>query len=136
MQEHSSSDYMIRTEAYVVDSDGTLIFTWGDLTGGTALKQRLAISHGKPHYIIDLMDNRPMTLDPAQKTVTFRLDFQKYPRKENPKVIWRWGWKDDVYVPNVAGPSESKVPGTQVIVKTIIGWLLEYARKCYPVIVD
>ena len=30
VQEHSSPDYAVRTEANVVDSDGTLIFTVGD----------------------------------------------------------------------------------------------------------
>ena len=77
-----------------------------------------------------------MTLDPAQQTVVFRLDFQTCSRKEDPEVIWKRGWENDVYVLNVAGPRESKVPGTQVIVKTIVGWILEYARKCYPVMAD
>lgn len=117
-----------------MDSDGTLIFTWGELTGGTALTQRMAISHDKPHYIIDLMDNPPMTIDPAQQVMLYQIDLQEYPRKEDPKNIWKWGWEHEIFTLNVAGPRESKFPGTQVIVKTIVGWILEYVRKCYPVI--
>jgi hypothetical protein len=117
-----------------VDSDGTFIFTWGDLTGDTALTQYLAISHGKPHYIIDLMDNPPMTINPAQQTMLYQVDLQKYPQREKPETVWKWGWEHEVFVLNVAGLRETKFPGTQVIVKTTVGWILEYSRKCYPVV--
>ncbi len=48
LQEHTSTKYPARTEANVRDSDGTLIFTYGEPTGGTALTVKLARLHRKP----------------------------------------------------------------------------------------
>ncbi len=113
--EHSSPEYPVRTEANVVDSDGTLIFTYGQPTGGTKLTAELARKHGKPCYIFD---------------------FEGEALNQDPEVIWQWGLDNDVYVLNVAGPRESNHPGTQVLVKTVMLMLLEYARKCYEVMKD
>jgi hypothetical protein len=111
--EHASPDYSIRTEANVVDSDGTLIFTYGEPTGGTKLTVELAREDGKPLYIFDFEDEA---------------------LNQDPEVIWEWGLDNNVYVLNVAGPRESKNPGTQVLVKAVMLMLLEYARKCYSVV--
>ena len=110
--EYASSEYAARTEANVVDSDGTLIFTYGQPTGGTGLTVDLAIRHEKPFYVFDL-DYDPLNRDPG--------------------FIWEWGLDSDVYVLNVAGSRESKDPGTQVLVEAIMLKVLGYARKCYPV---
>jgi len=111
--EHSSTEYSVRTEANVIDSDGTLIFTYGQPTGGTKLTVELARKHGKPLYIFD---------------------FEGDALNQDPEVIWQWGLDNDVYVLNVAGPRESNHPDTQVLVKAVMLMLLEYARKCYPVV--
>ena len=112
--EHSSPDYAIRTEANVVDSDGTLIFTYGKPTGGTKLTVKLARKHGKPLYIFD---------------------FEDEVLNQDPEIIWEWGLENNVYVLNVAGPRESGKPGTQVLlVKAVMLMLLEHARKCYSVV--
>jgi hypothetical protein len=110
--EHSSASYPVRTEANVLDSDGTLIFTYGEPTGGTGLTVDLARKHGKPCYIFD---------------------FEGEALNQDPDVVWRWGLDNDVFVLNVAGPRESGKPGTQVLVKTVMLMLLEYARRCYGV---
>jgi hypothetical protein len=52
--ETTSIDYSQRTELNVVDSDGTLIFSHGSLTGGSALTQELARKHRQPCLHIDL----------------------------------------------------------------------------------
>jgi hypothetical protein len=111
--EHALASYPSRTEANVKDSDGTPIFTYGTPTGGTKLTVDLARKHGKPCYIFD---------------------FENESLNQDPEVIWRWGLDNDVYILNVAGPRESGKPGTQVLVKTVMLMLLEYARKCYPVV--
>lgn len=46
--ELASSDYKVRTEQNVIDSDGTLILYRERLQGGTALTNRLAKEHEKP----------------------------------------------------------------------------------------
>ncbi len=113
VQEHKSADYPARTEANVIDSDGTLIFSYGEPTGGTKLTVKLARKHSKPFFIFDL-DQDAMNQDPD--------------------VIWEWGLDNDIYVLNVAGPRESKNLGTQILVKTVMLMLIEHARKCYAVI--
>ncbi|WP_299415836.1 putative molybdenum carrier protein [Acaryochloris sp. IP29b_bin.148] len=49
LQETAASDYAIRTEWNVRDSDATIIFSIADvLTGGTQLTQRLALKYHQP----------------------------------------------------------------------------------------
>jgi hypothetical protein len=38
----------------VVDSDGTVIFSHGKLTGGSLLTQKKAVEHGKPVIHLDM----------------------------------------------------------------------------------
>jgi hypothetical protein len=106
--EHSSPEYAVRTEANVVDSDGTLIFTYGQPTGGTKLTVELAKKHEKPHYVFDFEDET---------------------RNHGPEIIQQWGLDNNVYVLNVAGPKESKNPGTHSLVRTVMLMLLESARR-------
>ena len=44
----TTKSYPKRTEKNVVDSDGTVIFTHGKLTGGSLLTRKKAVEHGKP----------------------------------------------------------------------------------------
>jgi len=113
VQELDSADYRVRNKQNVINSDGTMIFTYGKPTGGTSLTFNIAIKHEKPFYVCDLED------DPLNKDIDF---------------IWEWGLESNVYVLNVAGPRESKHPNTQVLVKTVMFMLLEHARKSYPVV--
>jgi hypothetical protein len=112
LQEHSSGQYQDRTEANVRDSDGTLIFTYGQPTGGTRLTLELARKLGKPYLVFDL-DFDPVNIDPEK--------------------VWAWGLENDVFVLNVAGPRESIQPETQILVKSIVGRILEFARGCYSI---
>jgi hypothetical protein len=50
----ATKSYPKRTEKNVVDSDGTVIFTHGRLTGGSLLTRKKAIEHGKPVTHLDL----------------------------------------------------------------------------------
>lgn len=112
VQENNSPDYKVRTRANVKDSDGTLIFSYGEPEGGTKLTVDLAFQYEKPLYVFDL-DSEPLNRDP--------------------EFIWKWGWESEIFVLNVAGPRESKNPGTQFLVKKVVYDILEYARKCYPI---
>ena len=54
LSEIDSIDYEQRTELNVADSDGTIIFSHGDLTGGSAFTREMAWKHNKPCLHIDL----------------------------------------------------------------------------------
>ncbi|ROQ93526.1 putative molybdenum carrier protein [Desulfosoma caldarium] len=100
LQEHASSAYRARTEANVLDSDGTLVFCRGKPSGGTALTIRLAHQHHKPCLVI--------SLDGA-------LDLKAMARH-----IRSWGESHGIRVLNVAGPRESENPGLQQLVAAVM----------------
>lgn len=87
LTETPSADPTLRTEWNVRDSDGTLIVTWGRLTGGTALTRRLAEVRAKPCLVVDPHD------------------------ASAPETVRRWLDEHGVRVLNVAGPRESRQPG-------------------------
>lgn len=99
LQDMNSASYLKRTEANVVDSDATLIFTYGKATGGSKKTIEFAKKHGKAHLHIAL---------------------DQYSRDEVVHWIKRW-FEGDVTKPtppaqcvlNVAGSRESKAPGIQ-----------------------
>jgi hypothetical protein len=106
MDETPQRVYEERTEWNVRDSDGTLIITWGEPTGGTALTIVFARRQGKPWYIVDLA-GRPRTTETR---------------------AWLQG--QDIRVLNVAGPRESTVPGIQArSVRFLETLLLELAHE-------
>ena len=55
LKETSSSRFSVRTEKNVIDTDGTLILSHGELTGGTEYTREMAIRHGRPWLHIDLV---------------------------------------------------------------------------------
>jgi hypothetical protein len=56
LQEMPTASYPKRTEQNVIDSDGTLIMSQGNLTGGSLLTQELAEKHKKPCLQIDFSE--------------------------------------------------------------------------------
>lgn len=87
LQETPKPDYKQRTEWNVRDSDGTLILSRGDPTGGTATTIKLANTLGKTCLVLDLL------ISPA------------------PELILEWVEQQDIQVLNIAGPRESGCPG-------------------------
>ena len=87
LTETPSPEYAERTEWNVRDSDGTLVLTDGELTGGTAQTVDLAQRLGKPYLVVDLSHH------PTAAAV------RAWARRRQMKVV------------NVAGPRESKSPG-------------------------
>jgi len=85
--ETSSSDYALRTEKNVLDSDATLILCLGRPTGGTELTRQFARQHQKPCLVLDL-DQPP-----------------------EPEEVRHWLQTHHVGVLNVAGPRESQNRG-------------------------
>ncbi len=87
LQETATTYCKQRTAWNVRDSDGTLILTLGEPTGGTATTIKLANTHGKPCLVIDLLTTS------SQETVRL------------------WITDNGISVLNVAGPRERGCPG-------------------------
>ncbi len=89
LQETTSTDYAVRTEWNVRDSDGTLVLTYGPLEGGTKLTVDLTRKYNRPVLIID-------ALSFSEKDAT---------------RFWSWIQEHNIRILNVAGPRESSRPG-------------------------
>ncbi len=87
LQETTSSEYPVRTEQNVIDSDATLILYEDKLSGGTRLTKRLCLRHGRPHLVV-------------------RMD-----QPANEAVVRDWLAAERPACLNVAGPRESTCPG-------------------------
>jgi len=87
LKETPSDEYAQRTEWNVRDSDGTLVLTLGEPTGGTAQTIDEAARVGKPCLVLDLSD------------------------EPNLETVLHWAKIHQVRILNVAGPRESRSPG-------------------------
>ncbi len=103
LAETESQHYEDRTERNVLDSDGTLILTRGELGGGTALTHDLALRHGRPVLVVDL--------DRDAATAHVR----------------DWIAAHRIATLNVAGPRESGRPGIHLAAKAFLEELLGQA---------
>ncbi len=120
VREHPSTDYKDRTTANVRDSDGTLLFTFGEPTGGTAYTLEQAEALGKPYCLVDLNEAVPEIITKDEGVFVFRQALEERPEQPDIKGIQSWGRKHAISVLNVAGPRESNHPGIQQIVKTVM----------------
>ena len=89
LREMAVENYAQRTKQNVLDSDGTLIFSHGQLTGGSELTRIFTVKHGKPCLHIDLN---------SKSNLKISLNIDMWIRKNNIRVL------------NVAGPRASKDP--------------------------
>ncbi len=87
LEEASSSEYPVRTQMNVEDSDGTLVLSSGSPKGGTALTIKLARRLNKPYLLIDLS------------------------QEADPRKVRDWLKNNAIQVLNVAGPREGESPG-------------------------
>jgi hypothetical protein len=102
--ETESQHYEERTDRNVLDSDGTLILTQGELAGGTALTRDLALRHGRPVLVVDLIENPPV------------------------RTARDWIESNRIATLNVAGPRESGRPGVHAAAKRFLTALLDPSR--------
>jgi hypothetical protein len=98
--ETESPRYEERTERNVLDSDGTLILTRGELAGGTALTRELALRHGRPVLVVDL----------------------DWGASAGP--VRAWIGSQGIATLNVAGPRESGAPGIYRAARALLEELL------------
>lgn len=107
LQETHSTDYAVRTEWNVRDSDATLILTKGELSGGTRLTAVFALRYSKPLRVVNLADN------------------------PSPKTVVDWLLAHKVRTLNVAGPRESTCPGIYQAAKAYLCDLFqEWQSRC------
>lgn len=99
VNELPGGNYADRTAKNVIDADGTLIVSHGELTGGSLLTLGVAEKHGRPVLHIDM--NRMIAFDAA-------ID------------IHEWIEARGVEVLNVAGPRESKDPNIYAVVRNLL----------------
>jgi len=90
MVELDTSEYPVRTERNVVDSDATLIFTLGAPDRGTSLTIKLAKKYRKPFLIINIKEEEKI------KTI---------------EKIKKWLKDTSPHILNVAGSRESHAKG-------------------------
>ncbi len=104
LTETPSSDYAQRTEWNVRDSDGTLVLTIDEPTGGTALTIRMADQHGKPVHIVRLAEGS---------------------QAERVRGVLDWLKGHGIRTVNIAGPRKSTSQGVQGIALRFLHQLLE-----------
>ena len=99
LKEMGTTSYPKRTEKNILDSDGTVIFTFGKLTGGSELTCKLAKQHGYPCLHVDL---------------------NKVSVGEGAELVRPWIEKHKIKILNVAGSRASKAPTIYDFAKQIL----------------
>lgn len=103
LQEMTTTSYPKRTEQNVIDSDGTVIFVHGRLSGGSDLTRKLAEKHGKPWL---------------------HLNMKEQSVNEAVERLRDWSKEYGIEVLNVAGRSAGKDPDIYVVAYKVINGLL------------
>ena len=103
LSEMPTDSYPKRTEQNVVDSDGTLIISHGELTGGSDYTRMMAAKHGKPWIHVDA---------------------NKHSIEAAVEIIRAWINGNDIEVLNVAGPRASRDPKIYSTTKKILRTVL------------
>jgi hypothetical protein len=103
LTEMPTDSYQEGTEQNVIDSDGTVIFSHGKLTGGSAYTEKMAKKHERPYLHVDLNEHAVL-----------------------PAALEILNWLDEhgIKVLNVAGPRASKDPKIYKLVKEILESLI------------
>jgi hypothetical protein len=104
LREHVLTGYPARTEQNVIDSDASLIFTVGPMTRGSGLTLRFCFKHKRD---VKHLDIRELTDEEAALEIRlWLLDCASYTKP--------------VRTLNVAGSRESRSPGIQLRVQSIL----------------
>lgn len=102
--ESHSKDYLYRTRQNVINSDGTLIFSKNEPTGGTLRTIDFAIKNKKPHIVI-INPNLTILDNDILKIIKFITD-------------------NKITILNVAGPKATKCPGMYDYVYSVMTSIL------------
>jgi hypothetical protein len=108
LTEMPTKDYLERTRQNVLDSDGTVVFSHGDLKGGSKRTADFATELRKPFLHIDLKKTLP---------------------SESAEVLVAWVKAHDIDVLNVAGSRASKDPEIYDKVRIVLGLAVELMKE-------
>ena len=111
LRETTSAEYTERTRANVRDSDGTVVFTRGEPTGGSALTIEHAERIGKAVLHVDMA----------------KLDVEAAAER-----VRGWCVARSIAILNVAGSRESKAPGISDEVRRVLVRALGSLREGSP----
>ncbi len=82
LKEMNTSDYLSRTEANVVDSDATIVFTEKMATGGSLRTLEFALKHGKPWHHCSLgVTSRKQAVEDIVSWLGGKPEFNNYERE-------------------------------------------------------
>jgi hypothetical protein len=119
LRETTRKDYLHRTEANVVDSDATLVFTWDPPRGGTKKSIEFANKHGKSCHVCDIKQGpRKALVEHICRWLEGEIEEEEWPQPPEGTLVL-----------NVAGPRESKVPGMQ---RTVMILMIDVLREVNP----
>jgi hypothetical protein len=108
LTELSSRRYRDRTEKNILASDATLIFSFGPLSGGSALTEALAIRHQRPFL---------------------HIDFEQWDSSSAVKAVGQWLDHLQPAVLNVAGSRASTEPRIYAAVYALLT-SLRWPHRC------
>jgi hypothetical protein len=98
LQETGSKNYLQRTEWNVRDTDCTLVFTYGPVSGGTKRTVDFAAKHGKSCHIADLKGtDSKLVVEHICQWLLGNIEEEEFPHPPRHLVL------------NVAGPRGSKI---------------------------
>ncbi|HCE42859.1 MAG TPA: hypothetical protein DET40_04875 [Lentisphaeria bacterium] len=125
LEEMNTADYLRRTEQNVIDSDATVIFIFGQPSGGSKRTVDFCKKHGKPYRCLDLafMDDNKAASKLLEFLENRRGGLLAMPGGELPSVPGN-------PVLNIAGSRESKAQGIQERVRKTL--LTAFSGKVYP----
>ena len=107
LKEMASPEYLPRTKANVVDSDATIIFTYGPPTGGSLKTAAYAHHLKKPYHEVDLLHT------PPKNTVIEIMRWLAGDEELNDYDEYVTCPPPLEFILNVAGSRESHAPGIQ-----------------------
>jgi hypothetical protein len=117
LQEMPTPGYRKRREMNVIDSDGTLLISHGELKDSSVLTQMLAVKHGRPWIHVDL--DKATDIEAARTVVS-------------------WLDQHDVAVLNVTGPRIGKDPAiyetTMDVLRSVL--CLDIIRNSHRIFLD
>lgn len=108
LQEMPTKDYLKRTRQNVLDSDGTVVFSHGDLKGGSKRTVDFAAELKRPWLHIDLAKNSP---------------------EEAARILTAWTILHKISVLNVAGSRASKDPKIYHRVRIVMELALQTMKE-------
>jgi len=105
LKESYSTEYRVRTEQNVMDSDGTLIIIYEEMDQGTMLSHDFTLVHSKPVFV------------------------WKLPLNRNYYQFVTWLTRNRIRKLNIAGPRLSNAPGIYEATLDLLDILLEGYKR-------